>query len=181
MLAWHFDKLTIVSSSFFVAHVGTISLSKDAYHGMKVAVKRVNLIPPLETCNQTYNCTFHHVSRAKSISSAETRASGIFLMISASSCANNISTNSSIHCLVVGSISKSKVEFPKGSMGVENASLAPMMLPNFYFFTIAYRQRAPRCRTSLPLKMLFHAHEPILESTASIIEVLRENLALRTL
>ena len=128
----------MVSSSFFVAHVGTISLSKDAYHGMKVAVKRVNLIPPLETCNQTYNCTFHHVSRAKSISLAATRASGIFLMISASSSANNISTNSSIHCLVVGSISKSKVEFSKGSMGVENASLAPMMLPNFYFFTIAY-------------------------------------------
>ena len=109
LLAWHFDKLTIVSSSFFVAHAGTISLSKDAYHGMKVAVKKANLIPPLETCNQTCNCTFHHVSKAKSLSSAATHASWIFLMISASSSANNISTNSSINCLVFGLISKSRV------------------------------------------------------------------------
>lgn len=66
LLAWHFDKLAIVSSSFFVAHAWTISPSKVAYHGMKVAVKKAILIPPLETCSETYNCTFHHVSWAKS-------------------------------------------------------------------------------------------------------------------
>lgn len=118
LLAWHFNKLTIVSSSFIVAHEGSISLSKDAYHGMKVAVKRANLIPPLETCNQTYNYTFHHANRVKSY-------------------------------------------YPQ----------APLLT----------HQQAPRCRTSLPLKMLFHAHEPIQESTASIIEVVGENLALKTL
>ena len=101
---------------------------------------------------------------------------GIFLINLTSLAMNSPSTKSGRHCLVLGSIRLSTFAFTKSSMGQIGIYGGRFFGSQFCFqmlifssFPILYL--APLWMISLPLRILFQAYDPILESAASIIDV----------